>query len=163
MHNMQPARISIWQARSALIPCYRPASRLPGFAMASSVSGSDVSQAHQAANQAGEEATRGTTPAKLQSAAAKGYSAEQTAQSLKDAPRANLDDPKVRPSYRSYACGPGLPVACKGLLSRESCTLVIPLVNSPRWRRCLHKSRPRLTQLPLTALLVEQQLEGLEL
>lgn len=54
-----------------------------------------MSKAHQAANQAGEEATRGTTPAKLQSAAAKGYNAEQTAQSLEDAPRADINDPKV--------------------------------------------------------------------
>ena len=132
--------------------------------MASSVSGSDVSKAHQAANQAGEQASRGTTPAKLQSAAAQGYSAEQTAQSLKDAPRADIDDPKVHLPCQCFVCSPGLPAACKDLLPRESCTLpYVPLLNSPCWRRCLHKSNLRLTQLPPMALLAEQQLADLEL
>ena len=131
---MQMAQLG--KLRLSLLSCWQSSHRLSKVAMSSSVSGQDVSKTHKAAEQAGEQATKGTTPAKLQSAAAKGYTAEQTAQSLQDAPHADINDPNVR-SLPSLA-----PFSCTKQLHTDNTSA----------RRSLLRSSPSWTQLPPMAL-----------
>ena len=60
------------------------------------MTGSEVSAAHKASSQGGANGTEpGTLPSKLQSAAAKGRTPEQVAQSLNEAPKVDPNDPAI--------------------------------------------------------------------